>query len=177
MGRTGKMFASEHYDVKADIVCIAKGIASGLPLGVCVARAELMDWKPGAHASTFGGNPVCIAAALKTIELLEGGLVENSAEVGAYLKAGLKQLQKKYDCIGDVRGFGLMIGVEFVEDRASNKPAPELRDRIEVACFERGLIILGAGANTIRWSPPLILTKENVDVALEIFDEAIAASV
>jgi 4-aminobutyrate aminotransferase len=177
MGRTGKMFACEYYDVQADIVCIAKGIASGLPLGVCVARADLMDWKPGAHASTFGGNPVCIAAALKTIELLEGGLVQNSAEVGAYLKAGLEQLQKKYECIGEVRGLGMMIGVEFVENRASNTPAPELRDRIEVACFERGLIILGAGTNTIRWSPPLILTKENVDVALEIFDEAIAASI
>jgi 4-aminobutyrate aminotransferase len=113
---------------------------------------------------------------LKTIELLEGGLVQNSAEVGAYLKAGLKKLQQKYDCIGDVRGMGLMIGVEFVEDRAGNKAAPELRDRVEIACFERGLIILGAGANTIRWSPPLILSKENVDVALEIFDEAIAAS-
>ena len=177
MGRTGKMFACEHYDVQPDIVCIAKGIASGLPIGACVARADLMDWKPGAHASTFGGNPVCIAAALKTIELLEGGLIQNSAEVGVYLKGGLEQLQKKHDCIGDVRGMGLMIGVEFVDDRTGNKPAPELRDRVEVACFERGLIILGAGANTIRWSPPLILTKENVDVALEIFDEAIAASV
>jgi 4-aminobutyrate aminotransferase len=136
-----------------------------------------MDWKPGAHASTFGGNPVCIAAALKTIELLEGGLVQNSAEVGAYLKAGLKRLMQKYDCIGDVRGMGMMIGVEFVEDRVGKKAAPELRDRVEMACFERGLIILGAGANTIRWSPPLILSKENVDVALEIFDAAIAASI
>jgi 4-aminobutyrate aminotransferase len=177
MGRTGKMFACEHYGVQADIVCIAKGIASGLPLGACVSRAEIMDWKPGAHASTFGGNPVCISAALKTIELLEGGLVQNAAVVGDYLKAGLEKLKQKYDCIGDVRGLGMMLGVEFVEDKASLKPAPELRDRIEVACFERGLIILGAGTNTIRWSPPLILTKENVDVALEIFDDAIAASV
>jgi 4-aminobutyrate aminotransferase len=136
-----------------------------------------MTWKPGAHASTFGGNPVCIAAALKTIELLEGGLVNNSAEVGAYLKAGLENLQRRHDCIGDVRGMGLMIGVEIVTDRVSKNPAPELRDRIEVACFERGLIILGAGTNTIRWSPPLILSKENVDVALEIFDQAITASV
>jgi 4-aminobutyrate aminotransferase len=177
MGRTGKMFASDHYDLKPDIVCIAKGIGSGLPIGVCVARADLMDWKPGAHASTFGGNPVCIAAALKTIELLEGGLVRNSAEVGDYLKSELEKLKRKYESIGDVRGLGMMIGVEFVEDRTSNKPAPELRDRVEVACFERGLVILGAGTNTIRWSPPLILTKENVDVAVEIFDEAIAASV
>jgi 4-aminobutyrate aminotransferase len=169
MGRTGKMFACEHYDVQPDIVCIAKGIGSGLPIGACVARADLMDWKPGAHASTFGGNPVCIASALKTIELLEGGLVKNAEEVGAYLKEGLVKLQQKHDCIVDVRGFGLMIGVEF--------ETAELRDRIETACFERGLIILGAGAATIRWSPPLILTKENVDVALEIFDEAITASV
>src|SRR5438128_4000280 len=142
MGRTGKMFASEHYGVQPDIVCIAKGIASGLPLGVCVSRADLMDWKPGAHASTFGGNPVCIAAALKTIELLEGGLVQNSAEVGAYLKAGLEKLQQEYDCIGDVRGMGMMLGVEFVTDKASLKPAPDLRDRVEIGCFERGLIIL-----------------------------------
>src|SRR5687767_5855399 len=176
MGRTGKMFACDHYGLQPDIICIAKGIGSGLPIGVTVARASLMDWKPGAHASTFGGNPVCIAAALKTIELLEGGLVNNAAEVGAYLKAGLEKLQAKHDCIGDVRGMGMMLGVEFVEDKASLKPAPELRDRIEVACFDRGLIILGAGTNTIRWSPPLVLTKENVDVALEIFDEAITAS-
>ncbi len=176
MGRTGKMFASDHYELKPDIVCIAKGIASGLPLGACVARADLMDWKPGAHASTFGGNPVAIAAALKTVELLERELVANSAEVGAYLQEGLRRLMRKHDCIGDVRGLGLMIGVEFVESRATMKADAELRDRIEVECFNRGLVILGAGANTIRWSPPLIITKENVDVALEIFDEAIAAA-
>jgi 4-aminobutyrate aminotransferase len=177
MGRTGKMFALEHYGVKADIVCIAKGIASGLPIGVCVSRADLMDWKPGAHASTFGGNPVCIAAALKTIEILQRELVGNSAEVGAYLKRGLEKLMSKYDCIGDVRGPGMMIGVEFVKDRASKKPDVELRDRVEMASFNRGLVLLGCGANSIRWSPPLILTKENVDVALEIFDEAIGASI
>src|SRR5256886_270563 len=131
MGRTGKMFACEHYGVQPDIVCIAKGIGSGLPIGVCVARADLMDWKPGAHASTFGGNPVCIAAALKTIELLENGLVKNSAEVGAYLKAGLEKLMRKYDCIGDVRGMGLMIGVEIVKDKASKQEDPQMRERIE----------------------------------------------
>jgi 4-aminobutyrate aminotransferase len=176
MGRTGRMFASDHYDLKADIVCIAKGIASGLPLGACVARADLMDWKPGAHASTFGGNPVAIAAALKTIELLERELIANSNAVGAYLQEGLKKLGEKHDCIGDVRGLGMMIGVEFVEDKRSMKAAPELRDKVESACFERGLILLGCGFNTIRWSPPLIITRENIDVALEIFDEAIAAS-
>src|SRR3977135_4067173 len=130
MGRTGKMFACDHYDLQPDIITIAKGIGSGLPIGVTVARGSLMNWKPGAHASTFGGNPVCIAAALKTIELLEGGLVKNSADVGSYLKTGLERLQKKYDCIGDVRGMGLMIGVEFVTDRTSNTAAPELRDRV-----------------------------------------------
>ena len=176
MGRTGKMFASDHYDLKPDIVCIAKGIASGLPLGVCVARADLMSWGPGAHASTFGGNPVAISAALKTIELLERELVANSASVGAYLEEGLRRLMQKHDCIGDVRGFGMMLGVEFVTDRDSMQPDPELRDRVEYAAYERGLIILGAGFNTIRWSPPLILSRENVDVALEIFDEAITAA-
>ncbi len=177
MGRTGKMFAIEHSDVAPDIMCLAKGIGSGLPIGVCVAKADIMDWHKGAHASTFGGNPVCIAAALKTIELLENGLTENARIVGDYLQNGLRTLQDKYDCIGDVRGLGLMVGVEFIEEKETNKPASELRDRIEMACFNRGLIILGCGTSTIRWSPPLILTKENVDVALRIFDEAIADSV
>jgi len=176
MGRTGKMFALDHAGVKADIVCIAKGIASGLPIGACVARADLMDWKKGAHASTFGGNPVCIEAALKTIELLENELVTNAAEVGDYLKRGLQKLMAKHECIGDVRGMGMMIGVEFVKDKVSRTPDAELRDRVEMTSFERGLILLGAGNNTIRWSPPLILSRENVDVALEIFDEAITAA-
>jgi 4-aminobutyrate aminotransferase len=176
MGRTGKMFACEHYGLRPDIICLAKGIASGLPLGVCVARAGLMDWLPGAHASTFGGNPVAIAAALKTIELLERELIDNAASVGAYLQEGLRSLMQKHQVIGDVRGLGMMIGVEIVSDRESMKPDAELRDRIEYACYERGLILLGAGFNTIRWSPPLILTRENSDVALEIFDEAVAAA-
>lgn len=203
MGRTGKMFALDHYDgVKADIVCMAKGIGSGLPIGVCTARADIMNWHKGAHASTFGGNPVCIAAALKTIELLENGLIENAAVVGKYLEDGLRALQQKYDVIGDVRGLGMMLGVEFVHGTgtllsastvaaksdsdadapvrtgvSALRPDPELRDRVEMECFKRGLIILGCGANSIRWSPALILTKENVDVALHIFDEAIAAAI
>lgn len=178
MGRTGKMFALDHHEgVKADIMCLAKGIGSGLPVGACVARADIMDWHKGAHASTFGGNPVCLEAALKTIELLQGGLVDNAATVGKYLEDGLRRLQDKYDCIGDVRGLGMMLGVEFVTDRETLKADPELRDRIEMACFERGLIILGCGTSTIRWSPPLILSRENVDVALEIFDAAIAVSI
>jgi 4-aminobutyrate aminotransferase len=177
MGRTGKMFALEHYGVTADIVCVAKGIGSGLPIGACVAKAEIMSWHKGAHASTFGGNPVCIASALKTIELLENGLVDNARIVGEYLIQGLNKLKDKYYCIGDVRGLGLMIGVEFVESKQTKVPAPQLRDKVEMACFERGLIVLGCGANSIRWSPPLILTRENVDVALEIFDEAVASSI
>ena len=178
MGRTGKMFALDHYDgVKADIVCMAKGLGSGMPIGACTARADIMDWRKGAHASTFGGNPVCLTAALKTIELLQGGLVENSATVGKYLEDGLNKLKDKYDCIGDVRGYGMMLGVEIVSDRSTLKPDADLRDRIEMACYKKGLIILGCGSNSIRWSPPLILAKEHVDVALEIFDEAIAESI
>ncbi|MGD9588129.1 MAG: acetyl ornithine aminotransferase family protein [Pyrinomonadaceae bacterium] len=178
MGRTGKMFALDHHEgVKADIVCMAKGLGSGMPIGACTARADIMDWHKGAHASTFGGNPVALTAALKTIELLEGGLVENSREVGGYLEEGLRRLMEKFDCIGDVRGMGMMLGVEFVTDKETLKPDAELRDRVEYACYERGLIILGCGSNSIRWSPPLILSKENVDVALEIFEEAITTSV
>lgn len=178
MGRTGKMFALDHHEgVKADIVCMAKGLGSGMPIGACTARADIMDWHKGAHASTFGGNPVALTAALKTVELLERELVENSREVGAYLEEGLNRLKDKYDCIGDVRGLGMMLGVEFVTDKQSLKPDADLRDRIEMACYQKGLIILGCGNNSIRWSPPLILTKENVDVALEIFDQAIEASV
>lgn len=173
MGRTGKMFALEHHaGVKADIVCIAKGLGSGMPIGACVARAEIMDWHKGAHASTFGGNPVAIASALKTIELLEGGLIENAREVGDHLRSGLKQVAEKHPSIGDIRGLGLMLGVEFV-DKTTNEPDAAIRDRVEMECFKRGLILLGCGTSTIRWSPPLILTKENVDVALAIFDEAI----
>ena len=176
MGRTGKMFALDHHDgVKADIVCMAKGIGSGMPIGVCTARADVMNWHKGAHASTFGGNPVALTAAMKTIELLEGGLVDNSREVGAYLEAGLNKLKEKYDCIGDVRGLGMMLGVEFVTDKESLKPDAELRDRVEMECYKRGLVILGCGSNSIRWSPPLIITKENIDVALQIFDEVIDA--
>ncbi len=183
MGRTGKMFALDHHlGVKADIMCLAKGLGSGMPIGACIARADIMDWHKGAHASTFGGNPVALTAALKTIELLEGGLVYNSRDVGAYLEAGLNKLKDKYDCIGDVRGLGMMLGVEFVRTRSGSywvpgSPDPELRDAVEMACYQRGLIILGCGPNSIRWSPPLILAKEHVDVALEIFDEAIAASI
>lgn len=180
MGRTGKMFALDHHEgVKADIICMAKGLGSGMPIGACTARADIMDWHKGAHASTFGGNPVALTAAIKTIELLQGGLVENSREVGGYLEAGLNKLKEKYDVIGDVRGFGMMLGVEFVKGSGDDPHAAdaELRDRVEMACYQKGLIVLGCGANSIRWSPPLILEKAHVDVALEIFEQAIAESI
>src|SRR5256884_787509 len=154
MGRHGKMSPIDRSGVKADVVCIAKGIASGLPVGACDARADVMTWKKGAHASTFGGNPVAIASALKTIELLQRELIANSAEVGAYLKSGLEKLMAKYDCIGDVRGMGMMIGVEFVKDRLSKTPDPDSRDRDQMATLNRGVILLGCRANSIPWSPP-----------------------
>ena len=173
MGRTGKMFAIEHFGVEPDIFATAKGIASGMPLGVCTARAEVMDWPPGAHASTFGGNPVSCAAAIATIKLLRDSLVRNAEEVGAHLIAGARALMEKHQIIGDVRGKGLMIGIEFVRDRQTKERAVKERDAIVQACFYRGLLVLGAGKNAIRLSPPLLLTKAQGDAAPRILDEAI----
>jgi 4-aminobutyrate aminotransferase len=173
MGRTGRMFAIEHAGVKPDAIAIAKGIASGLPLGVAVARADLMTWPPGAHASTFGGNPVSCAAALATIKLLKESLIENAADVGAHLKAGLTALMETHPLIGDVRGRGLMVGVELVRDRVTKERAAEERDAVVNAAFRRGLLVLGAGKNAIRLSPPLVLTREQADTAVRIFDEAL----
>ena len=173
MGRTGKMFAVEHVGVKADIVNIAKGIASGLPLGVTCARADIMSWPPGAHASTFGGNPVSCAAAVATIALLKKQLVANAAEVGAHLMAGLRALADKHPIIGDVRGRGLMIGVELVRDRQTKERAAEERDAVVNAAFTRGMLVLGAGRNAVRFSPPLVLTRQQADMAVGIFDEAL----
>jgi 4-aminobutyrate aminotransferase len=173
MGRTGRMFAIEHSGVEPDIVAIAKGIASGLPLGVAAARADLMTWPPGAHASTFGGNPVACAAALETIRLLKEGLVANAADVGAHLLSGMRALMEKHRLIGDVRGRGLMIGVEFVSDRATKARAVAERDRFVLAAFRRGLLLLGAGKNAIRLSPPLVLTRDQADTAIRIVDEAL----
>jgi 4-aminobutyrate aminotransferase len=175
MGRTGKMFASDHFGLVPDIVALAKGIASGMPLGATIARADLMNWTPGSHASTFGGNPVCISAALTTIELLEQELVENSAVVGAHMKARLAEFPKRFPVVGDVRGLGLMIGVEIVRDQSTKERAPELRDRIVQMCFERGLLVLGAGPNSIRLSPPLILTKDQADHAVDTLAECLQA--
>ena len=174
MGRTGKMFALEHFGVHADVVNIAKGIASGLPLGVTCAKADIMAWPPGAHASTFGGNPVSCAAANATIRLLKEQLVENSATVGAHLMNGLRELQKKHSLIGDVRGLGLMIGVELVKDRKTKERAVEARNAIVQAMFRRGVLILGAGKNAIRFAPPLVLSKEQANSILQAFDASLA---
>ncbi|HJZ72109.1 MAG TPA: acetyl ornithine aminotransferase family protein [Vicinamibacterales bacterium] len=173
MGRSGRMFAVEFSGVEPDLIAVAKGIASGLPLGVAVARAGLMAWPPGSHASTFGGNPVSCAAALATIRLLRDGLVSNAAEVGAYLMAGLKALAATHPIVGDVRGRGLMIGVELVRDRETRERAVEERDAVVSGCFARGLLLLGAGKNAVRFSPPLILTREQADTAIEIFDQVL----
>jgi 4-aminobutyrate aminotransferase len=174
MGRTGQMFAIEHANVRPDAMAIAKGIASGLPLGVALARASLMDaWPPGAHASTFGGNPVSCAAAIATMTLLKEGLVANAADVGGYLRAGLEALADKHALIGDVRGRGLMIGVELVRDRQTKERAGRERNQVVAAAFARGLLLLGAGMNAIRFSPPLVLTREQADIAIRIFDEAL----
>jgi 4-aminobutyrate aminotransferase len=173
MGRTGKMFAIEHAGVKPDVVAIAKGIASGLPLGIAAARSDLMTWPPGAHASTFGGNPLACAAALATLKLLQERLMANAAEVGAHMIGGLKGLMAKHPLIGDVRGRGLMIGVELVRDRTTKERATAERDAVVLGAFNRGLLLLGAGKNSIRFSPPLVLTREQADVAVRIFDEAL----
>jgi len=173
MGRTGKIFASEHFDAVPDIVALAKGIASGMPLSATIARAEIMDWPPGSHASTFGGNPVSVAASLATIELLEQGLVDNAATVGAHMKGRLSDFPQRFPNVGDVRGLGLMIGIELVKDQATKERAPALRDRIVQMCFERGLLVLGAGPNTIRISPPLVLTREQADCAVDILAECL----
>jgi len=173
MGRTGQMFAIEKSGVQPDMVAIAKGIASGLPLGVAVARAGLMTWPPGAHASTFGGNPIACAAALETIRLLKDGLMANAAKVGARLLEGLRALMDKHPLIGDVRGRGLMVGMELVRDRTSKERAIEERNAFVNAAFERGLLILGAGKNAVRFSPPLVLTTQQADIALRIVDEAL----
>src|SRR6478672_6384339 len=173
MGPSGRMFAIEFSGVEPDIVAIAKGIASGLPLGVAVARAGLMAWPPGAHASTFGGNPVSCAAAIATIALLRDTLVANAADVGAHLMTGLKSLSDAHPLIGDVRGRGLMIGVELVRDRQTKERATTERDAVVNAAFHRGLLLLGAGKNAIRFSPPLVLTKAQADTAVKIFGEAL----
>ena len=170
MGRTGKMWAADHFKITPDIFAVAKGIASGMPLGATVARAELMTWPPGAHASTFGGNPVSCAAALATIELLERELVDNAARMGAYLMDRMRQWPARFPIVGDVRGLGLMLGFELVRDQTTKEKAPAMRDRIEELAFDRGLLVLGAGDSTLRLSPPLVITRDQCDFALDTLE-------
>jgi 4-aminobutyrate aminotransferase len=172
-GRTGKWWAIEHSGVQPDIVCMAKGIASGMPLGVCMSRAEIMDWVPGSHASTFGGNPVSIAAALATIDILQREAIYNAAKVGAKILERLQGWKKTHALVGDVRGRGLMIGVELVKDKNTREPAPALRNRVEALAFEKGLMILGCGETSIRLCPPLVVSEEEATVALDILEDCL----
>jgi 4-aminobutyrate aminotransferase len=176
MGRTGRMFAAEHFDAVPDILAVAKGIASGMPLGATVARADLMTWPPGAHASTFGGNPVSCAAALATIALLERELVDHAARMGAHMMDRLRRWPARFPNVGDVRGLGLMIGVELVKDQGTKEKAPNLRDRVVDLAFERGLLILGAGDNTLRLCPPLVVTRDQCDFALDTLEQCLDAA-
>jgi len=175
-GRTGKWWAIEHTGVQPDIVLIAKGIASGMPIGICMTRAEIMDWVPGSHGSTFSGNPICLAAALATMDIIEREAMANAATVGAAALQRLKTWPAQYRIVGDVRGRGLMLAVEIVEDRLSRKPAGALRDRIVDLAFHRGLLLLGCGENSIRLCPPLIVTQPETDVALDILEECLASA-
>jgi 4-aminobutyrate aminotransferase len=173
MGRTGKWWAIEHFGVEPDIVTSAKGIASGLPLGACIARESVMTWPKGTHGNTFGGNPISCAASLATMELLEDQYIANAAEAGQYAMDCLEEIQARHTSIGDVRGKGLMIGVEFVKDKSTKEPNEEIRNTVENAAFEHGLLLLGCGKSTIRIAPPLCITKQEVDEALQIFEQVV----
>ena len=172
-GRTGKWWAIEHTGVEPDMVCMAKGIASGMPLSVCMTRANIMDWKPGSHASTFGGNPVSIAAAMATLDVIEREGLANAGKLGEAIMRRLNEWPKTHPIVGDVRGRGLMIGIEIVRDQQSREPAGAWRNQIERLAYDRGLLILGCGENSIRLAPPLILKQEEADIALDILEECI----
>jgi 4-aminobutyrate aminotransferase len=173
MGRTGKWWAVNHFGVEPDILLTAKGIASGVPLGACMARKSIMTWERGAHGNTYGGNPLACAAALATIRLLEQEYMQNSAEVGEYTMDALEEIAVRHPSMGDVRGLGLMIGVEFVADRETKDPAGSLRDVVIHSAFERGLLLLGCAKNVIRIAPPLSINRSEVDEGLAIFEEAV----
>ncbi len=173
-GRTGKWWAIQHTGVEPDIVCSAKGIASGMPLGIMMSKAEIMDWVPGSHASTFGGNPVCIAAALATMDVLERQAIKNAEVVGRHIMERIADWPQRLDLVGDVRGRGLMIGIEIVTDKQTKAQGGAERDRIVELAFERGLLLLGCGPSTIRIAPPLIVTREQADIAVDILEECIS---
>ncbi|MHB8071030.1 MAG: acetyl ornithine aminotransferase family protein [Candidatus Cryosericum sp.] len=174
MGRTGKMFAIEHWDTEPDIMAVAKGVASGLPLGVMIAKKAVMDWKQGAHGSTFGGNPLSCAAALKTIDLIQNGMMKNAAIQGEYIMGHLRAMQTRHPLMGDVRGKGLMIGIEFVKDTKKTKAKDE-SNALVIEAFKRGLLLLPCGENSVRLSPSLIVTQDQCDVMLDIWEEALKA--
>jgi 4-aminobutyrate aminotransferase len=173
-GRTGKWWAVEHSGVEPDMVCIAKGIASGMPLGICMTRAEIMDWVPGSHASTFGGNPVSIAAALATMDIIQREGLANASHIGGLMLDRLAGWKKTHPMVGDVRGRGLMIGIELVKDKTTREPVNALRNRVEVLAFERGLMILGCGETSIRLCPPLIVNEHEATIALDILEDSIS---
>ena len=173
MGRTGKWWAIEHFNVEPDIVTSAKGIASGVPLGACIARQSVMTWPRGAHGNTYGGNPLACAAALTTMDLIGKQYLQNAAEMGEYLQDALKEIQARHPSVGDVRGIGLMIGVEFVKDKLSKNAADDLRDRIVDLAFERGLLLLGCAKSVVRFAPPLSIARQEIDEGLEIFEESL----
>lgn len=173
MGRTGKWWAIEHFGVEPDIVCSAKGIASGMPMGVMFAKEHLMTWTKGSHGNTFGGNPIACAAALATIDLLEEKYLQNAVEVGSYTLDCLEEIMVRHPCIGQVRGKGLMIGVEFVQDSLTKEPAEKLRDNIVDLAFQLGLLLLGCGKSTIRIAPPLSVSRSEIEEGLAIFEEAL----
>ena len=170
VGRTGKMWACDHEGVEPDILLTAKGLGSGMPIGALIAKESVTTWESGSHGSTFGGNPVCCAAALATLDLVENGLMANAVIMGERLMAGARKLAEKHRCIGDVRGVGLMVGVEFVKDRATREPAPEIVEQLVQGAFKRGLLLLGAGKSTLRLAPPLVVGAEDIDTALAMID-------
>jgi len=172
--RTGKMWACEHWNIEPDIMCMSKAVAAGLPMGVCAAKGEVMDWEEGAHENTLGGNPIIISAAKAVLNIItRDRLWENAERMGYYLLKRLLEFQNKYDIIGDVRGKGLMIGVELVKNRRTKDAAIEERDALILNAFKKGLLLLGAGPCSIRLAPPLILTSEQADVGLELFEESL----
>jgi 4-aminobutyrate aminotransferase len=175
MGRTGKLFAVDHWGVEPDILCLAKGIASGMPLGAIIARGDVMDWPPGSHASTFGGNPVSCRAAVATLNLLQRGYIANAARRGAQLREGLLELSGKYPAAGDVRGLGLMMVLDIVRPDDRTQLDPAQRDHIVQAAFQRGLLLLGCGEAGLRFCPPLCVSAEQVDIALGILDEVLGS--
>jgi 4-aminobutyrate aminotransferase len=178
IGRTGKMFASQHFGVAPDVMTLAKGLGSGLPIGMVVAKRSVMErWKRGAHGNTFGGNPICCAAAIATLDLVEREFAANAATVGRYFMERLCALQAKHACIGDVRGKGLMIGMELVEDRVSKAPATALCDAVINRAFHNGLLLLSCGVSTVRFMPPLVITCAHVDEAVAILDRTLAEAV